>query len=318
MEKRYIGIDLGGTNIKLGLVDAKGQVLGDLETPTRKEEGPDGVIRRMVEHARELAEKTGTPWSQIGGVGVGLPGFLDIPNGIVKHLTNLGWTDVPIQSRLEEAWGVPVKIDNDANVAALGEAWSGAGAGISDLICVTLGTGVGGGIISGGRLLHGANGFAGEIGHIQLDSQGAPCNCGQVGCLETISSATGMVRLATEKVAAGRSTLLKEKVEGQTCTTRDIFEAAEQGDEVAQEVLETSITALAQAMAQLSIILNPARFIVGGGVSKAGEALFRPLREAYDRLAQKNAKQGVEIVPAKLGNNAGFIGAAGLLAYQEK
>lgn len=318
MEKRYIGIDLGGTNIKLGLVDAQGRVMGSFETPTHKEEGPEGVMKRMVKHAHQLAESTHTPWSQIAGVGVGLPGFLDIPNGIVKHLTNLGWKDVPIKALLEKEWEVPVQIDNDANVAALGEAWAGAGKGISDLICITLGTGVGGGIISGGKLLRGANGFAGEIGHIQMEPNGAPCNCGQVGCLETISSATGMVRLVTEEVHAGRFSILKELVLSGRCTPKDIFEAAEQGDQVAQEVLDQAITALAKAMAQLSIVLNPACFIIGGGVSKAGETLFRPLRETYDHVTQRNAKQGVQILPAKLGNDAGFIGAAGLLAYQEK
>ncbi|SEN48351.1 ROK family glucokinase [Lihuaxuella thermophila] len=318
MEKRYIGIDLGGTSMKMGIVDENGQVILEKEHPTLKEEGPDGVINRMIAHARELADLSHTSWQQIGGVGVGLPGFLDIPNGIARHLTNLGWTDVPIRDRLQAGLGLPVAIDNDANVAALGEAWCGAGAGVNDVVCITLGTGVGGGVIAGGRLLHGMNGFAGEIGHIQMDPDGHPCNCGQVGCLETISSATGMIRLANEAIAAGRSSLLREKAGQHQLSTRDLFEAASQNDEVAKEVIGQAVQALARALAMLSIVLNPARFIIGGGVSKAGDALFVPLRAAYRQRTQKNAQEGVEILPAKLGNRAGFIGAAGLIARREK
>jgi glucokinase len=318
MEKRWIGIDLGGTAMKLGIVDGEGNVIGEMERPTRGEEGPDGVIARMVEHARELVRECDVTWGQIAGIGVGLPGFLDIPNGIVKHLTNLGrtedWTEVPIKSRLEEAWQVPVAIDNDANVAALGEAWCGAGAGVRDMVCITLGTGVGGGIISGGRLLHGFNGFAGEIGHLQMEPGGAPCNCGQYGCLETIASATGMVRLVRELLASGRSSELKDKAEQGVLSTRDIFEAAGRGDEVSREVVAAATETLARALALLSVVLNPELFIIGGGVSKAGKALFIPLEEAYRRLAQKQVKEGVRIVPASLGNRAGFIGAAGLFA----
>jgi glucokinase len=314
-------VDMGGTSMKLGMVDLHGRVIGEMERPTLGQEGPDGVIRRMIGHARELADLTGTSWNQVAGVGVGLPGFLDIPRGVVKHMTNLGWKDswkdVPIRERLQEAWQVPVAIDNDANVAALGEAWCGAGVGVSDLVCVTLGTGVGGGIISGGRLLHGMNGFAGEIGHILVAPDGYPCNCGQRGCLETVASATGMIRMATEAAGSEKPTVIKELAEKGELTTRHLFEAAERGDEVAREVIQTAVDALARAMAMLSVVLNPARFVIGGGVSKAGEALLAPLREAYGRYAQANVRQGVEIVGARLGNSAGFIGAAGLLARAE-
>ncbi|MFC4548003.1 ROK family glucokinase [Paenactinomyces guangxiensis] len=315
MEKRYIGVDLGGTSMKMGVVDGTGHIVCEMEQPTLGQEGPDGVIKRMISHARDLANQSGTPWDQIGGIGVGLPGFLDIPNGVVKHLTNLGWNEVPIRDRLQAAWELPVVINNDANVAALGEAWCGAGAGVDDVVCITLGTGVGGGIIAGGRLIQGMNGFAGEIGHIQMDPRGYQCNCGQTGCLETISSATGMVRMAMEGLNEGRVSILKEMVPGQNqLTTRDLFAAAARNDKLAQEVIDRAIDALARALAILSVVLNPARFIIGGGVSKAGDALFEPLRLAYGKVTQKNAAQGVEILPAKLGNQAGIIGAAGLIA----
>src|SRR5690606_27035409 len=183
---------------------------------------------------------------------------------------------VPIRDLLEKAWERPVMIDNDANVAALGEAWSGAGTGVSDLVCITLGTGVGGGVIAGGRLIHGVGGAAGEIGHIRIEEGGALCGCGQRGCLETIASATGIVRMVKEMVSSGRETALAAAVRADTLSTRNVFREMEAGDPVAEEVIDRATDALAQAMATLSVILNPARFIIGGGVARAGEALFRP------------------------------------------
>ncbi|MGA8942721.1 MAG: ROK family glucokinase [Thermoactinomyces sp.] len=314
MKRFFIGIDLGGTSMKLGVVSSEGQVIRETEKPTMKEEGPDGVIGRMVLHARNLAKEAGIPWNAIKGIGVGLPGFLDIPGGVVKYMTNLGWTDIPIRDLLESAWQVPVKIDNDANVAALGEVWSGAGTGEQNAVCITIGTGVGGGIITEGKLLHGAKGFAGEIGHIQIDPAGHLCNCGQTGCLETISSATGMVRFVRQAVSAGDQTSLAPFVHDGSLSTRHIFAEANRGDPVAKESVDRAVHALAQAMATISVVINPSLFIIGGGVSQAGEALLNPLRKKYQCLTQKNASQDVRIVLAQLGNRAGFIGAAGLLA----
>ncbi|WP_312853922.1 ROK family glucokinase [Thermoactinomyces mirandus] len=318
MKRFFIGIDLGGTSMKIGLVSDQGKVIRETEKPTLKEEGADGVIDRMVSHARNLAKEACVPWQEIQGVGVGLPGFLDIPGGVVKYMTNLGWTDIPIRDRLQSAWQVPVKIDNDANVAALGEVWSGAGNGEKNAICITLGTGVGGGIIAEGELLHGAKGFAGEIGHIQVEPEGALCNCGQTGCLETVSSATGMVRLVHHAVSVGEKTCLAPYVRDGSLSTRHIFAEAKRGDAVARKTVDQAVHALAQVMATLSVVLNPSLFIIGGGVSQAGESLLNPLRKKYQCLAQKNARQDVRIVLAQLGNRAGFIGAAGLLAHIQK
>ncbi|GGE04220.1 glucokinase [Marinithermofilum abyssi] len=318
MNKRYIGIDLGGTSMKLGIVDADGQLLYQMEKPTQPEEGADQGLRRIAAYSRELAEVTRTPWEQVGGLGIGLPGFLDIPNGVVVKLTNVPWSNVPVKERLESALKIPVAIDNDANVAALGEAWSGAGAGLDDLICVTLGTGVGGGVITHGRLVHGVSGLAGEIGHIRVEENGALCGCGQRGCVETISSATGIVRLAREAEAAGRETSLAPLIHDSRLTAKDVFAAAERGDAVALEVVRKAADALARVLAILSVVNNPARFIIGGGVSKAGETLFNPLRAAYAEHALAHSAKGVEIVAAQLGNDAGIIGAAGLTADREK
>ena len=309
MKKYFIGIDLGGSNMKMGLVDENGQVLDQMEQPTPKDS--ELALNQMVDSCKLISKRSGTPWQQIEGIGIGLPGFLDIPKGFIVRLTNLNWENIPIKAWLEERLQKRVEIDNDANVAALGEAWCGAGKEVDDLVCVTLGTGVGGGVIVNGRVVYGLKGFAGEIGNILIDPDGVRCNCGQKGCLETIASATGITRLAQEAIANGEKTILKDHP-----TTYDVFQAAEQQDHVAQKVLNTAIQALARGFAVISVILNPARFVVGGGVAKAGDALFVPLREEFQRQALGLTSQDVEIVPALLGNQAGFIGAARLVTQR--
>ncbi|MFD1397418.1 ROK family glucokinase [Kroppenstedtia eburnea] len=314
MGEYFIGIDLGGTSIKLGITDATGHLLHKDEMPTRPAEGAKAGMERMAAGARQLAESAGIAWGDVKGLGLGAPGFLDLAEGKILRLTNIPWENVPIRDGLQDLLGIPVVIDNDANVAALGEAWSGAGAGLTDMVLITLGTGVGGGVIAGGRLIHGAGGMAGEVGHIPVEPGGVPCGCGQQGCLETISSATGLVRLATAAVGAGRATPLKSDVEAGTITTRDIVNAAREGDPVALEVIDTAVDALARVMAILTLVNNPAAFVIGGGVSGAGETLFTPLRRAFGRHALPDVARGVQIIPAQLGNDAGMIGAAGLTA----
>jgi len=309
MKKYSIGIDLGGTSLKMGLVDDNGHVHHQIEQPTLND--AEQALKQMAESCREISQQANIAWEQIDGVGIGLPGFLDIPNGLIVRLTNLGWENIPIKSIMEERLQKRVEIDNDANVAALGEAWCGAGAGVNDLVCVTLGTGVGGGVIVNGQLVYGCNGFAGEIGHILIDPDGVRCNCGQRGCLETIASATGIARIAREELAAGATSILP-----QNPTAYDVFQAAEKQDQVATKVLDIAISALARGFALISVVLNPARFVVGGGVAKAKDRLFVPLRKAYQQQAQKYTSQDVEIVPALLGNQAGFIGAARLVAVR--
>lgn len=309
MEKRYIGIDLGGSSMKMGIVDAEGKVLFEMEEPTPKDS--EQALKNMVQYCHTVATRSETLWEQVEGVGIGLPGFLDIPNGVIINLTNLNWKNIPIKRFLEERLQKRVEIDNDANVAAFGEAWCGAGKDVDHLICVTLGTGVGGGVIIDGKLVYGLKGFAGEIGHIQIDPDGVQCNCGQIGCLETIASATGITRLASEAIRRGEPTMLAGDP-----TTYEVFQALNQGDPVAKEVVNQAIDSLAKAFSLISVILNPARFVVGGGVAKAGDSLFVPLRKAYKRQALGYTTQDVEILPASLGNQAGFIGAARLVAHR--
>ncbi|KQX67171.1 MULTISPECIES: ROK family glucokinase [unclassified Paenibacillus] len=307
----YIGVDLGGTNIKVGICDEQGKLLHTFEGPTGAENGSDFVIERIAQYVRQIVEESPFEWEQVAGIGAGLAGFMDIPEGFVKFSPNLLWHNVPAKKMLEEFLGKTVKIDNDANVAALGEAWAGSGAGIPNVVCYTLGTGVGGGIIINGKIYQGSTGMAGELGHMSVvpDIEAIQCGCGQMGCLETVSSATGIVRMANEAVERGEKTslALHEKIEA-----KHVFDAAKSGDEVSLRIVNRAAYYIGRSMAAMAVIINPKRFILGGGVSKAGEILFQPIRETFKKYTPETASEGVEIVAATLGNDAGIVGAAGL------
>ncbi|KEQ22056.1 ROK family glucokinase [Paenibacillus tyrfis] len=310
-ERVYVGVDLGGTAIKVGLCDAQGKLLQTYEGPTGTEHGAEVVLENIAQYVRKLVDESPYEWEQVAGIGAGIAGFMDIPEGFIKLSPNLGWRNVPVKKILEEKLGKTVKIDNDANVAALGEAWSGAGAGIPNVVCYTLGTGVGGGVIIHGRIYQGYNGMAGELGHMVVvpDLEAIECGCGKKGCLETVSSATGIIRMAKEAVERGEHTSLALV---ENIMAKDVFDAAKTGDETALRIINRAALYLGKSMAAISVVLNPQRFIVGGGVSKAGDILFDAIRKYYNEYAQETAKEGVDIVPAVLGNDAGVVGAAGL------
>ncbi|MED4603411.1 ROK family glucokinase [Paenibacillus validus] len=307
----YLGVDLGGTAIKVGLCDEQGNLLQTDEGPTGTEHGPDVVLENIAQYARKLVTESAYTWDQVAGIGAGIAGFLDIPEGFVKLSPNLGWRNVPVKKILEEKLGKPVKIDNDANVAALGEAWAGAGRGIANIVCYTLGTGVGGGIIINGRIYQGSNGMAGELGHMIIvpDLEAIDCGCGKKGCLETVSSATGIIRMGKEAVERGEHTSLALV---ENIMAKDVFDAAKTGDETALRIINRAAMYLGKSMATVSVVINPQRFVVGGGVSKAGDILFDAIRKYYRECTQETAQEGVDIVPAILGNDAGIVGAAGL------
>jgi len=311
-ESLFVGVDLGGTAIKVGLCNAAGDLLRTHEGPTQAAEGADAVLTNIAAYVQELVPPGTKEWDAVEGVGIGIAGFLDIPEGIINFSPNLPFKDVPVKRIMEEKLGKPVKINNDANVAALGEAWGGAGKGIANCVCYTLGTGVGGGIILNNRLIEGFTGMAGELGHMSIvaDLEAIQCGCGKMGCLETVSSATGIIRMAKDAVERGDRTSLS-LVEGEL-TAKDVIDAAKAGDEVAQRIVSRAAFYLGKSMAAVAIVVNPQRFIIGGGVSKAGEFLFSQIRETFDKYTPENARAGVEIVAAELGNNAGVVGAAGL------
>ncbi|MEW4370953.1 ROK family glucokinase [Paenibacillus kandeliae] len=311
-ENIYVGVDLGGTAIKVGICNQEGELLHTYEGPTEKEKGTETVIDNIVKYVRYIVEQSPYEWEHVVGVGAGVAGFTDLRSGVILLAPNIGFRDVPIRAILEDRLGKTIRIDNDANVAALGEAWSGAGKGVMDCVCYTLGTGVGGGIIINGKIYQGFSGLAGEIGHISVvpDLEAIQCGCGKVGCLETVSSATGIIRMAVEAVERGDRTSLSsiEKL-----TAKDIFDAAKEGDEVSVRIINRAAFYLGKSMAAIAATLNPERFIVGGGVSKAGDILFNQIREVFAELTPEPLQKGVEIIPAKLGNDAGIVGAAGLL-----
>ncbi|WP_322923629.1 ROK family glucokinase [Paenibacillus campi] len=311
-ENIYVGVDLGGTAIKVGICNHEGKLLHTYEGPTEKEKGTDVVIDNIVNYVRLIVEQSPYSWDQLVGVGAGVAGFTDLRAGVILLAPNIGFRDVPIRAILEQRLGKTIRIDNDANVAALGEAWSGAGKGVNDCICYTLGTGVGGGIIINGKIYQGFAGLAGEIGHISVvpDLEAIQCGCGKMGCLETVSSATGIIRMAVEAVERGDQTSLSDI---EQITAKDIFDAAKAGDEVSIRIVNRAAFYLGKSMAAIAATLNPERFIVGGGVSKAGDILFSKIREVFAELTPGPLQQGVEIIPAKLGNDAGIVGAAGLL-----
>ncbi|TMV50954.1 ROK family glucokinase [Paenibacillus mesophilus] len=314
-EKIYIGVDLGGTSIKVGICDEQGSLLHTYEGPTGTEDGAEAVLDRIAQYVRKIVSDSTYQWEQVAGVGAGIAGFLDLANGTVLLAPNLGWKDVAVKQELESRLGLPVAIDNDANVAALGEAWSGAGAGLKNIVAFTLGTGVGGGIIVDGRIYQGFRGMAGELGHIKVvpDLEAIQCGCGQLGCVETVASATGIIRMAKDAVQRGEATSLSLN---ETITAKDVFDAAKDGDEVAIRIVKRASYYLGKSMAAVAVVLNPQRFVIGGGVSRAGDILFDEIRKVYAQNVPEVFTQGVDIVPAKLGNNAGVVGAAGLNLMQ--
>lgn len=308
----YVGADIGGTTIKTGICNAQGDLLHTYEGPTESEKGADTIVDNIVKYARHIVEAASYDWEQVGGVGVGIAGFLDIPNGIVKFSNNLNIRNVPLKQLLEEKLQKTIKVNNDANVAALGEAWAGAGRDIDNCVCYTLGTGVGGGIIINGKIYEGFGGMAGELGHMSIvpDLEAIQCSCGMYGCLETVSSATGIIRMAKGAVERGDRTSLSVVP---NIMAKEVIDAAKAGDEVAARIVNRAAYYLGRSMAAVAVTVNPQRFIIGGGVSKAGEFLFNQIHEVFEKYTQEPAKAGVEIVPATLGNNAGVVGAAGLI-----
>ncbi|MEC0090419.1 ROK family glucokinase [Paenibacillus macquariensis] len=311
-ESIYVGVDLGGTAIKVGICDQEGNLLLTHEGPTEVAKGVEVVIDNIVQYVRDIVEKSPFSWDQLVGVGAGVAGFTNVREGIIVQAPNLGFSDVPIRSLLEERLGKPVKIDNDANVAALGEAWSGAGRGLDNCVCYTLGTGVGGGVILDGKIYQGSSGMAGEVGHIAVvpDLEAIQCGCGKKGCLETVSSATGIIRMAKDAVERGDRTTLSTV---EVMNAKEVFDAAKAGDEVALRIVTRAAFYLGKSMAAVAAVLNPEVFIVGGGVAYAGDILFNEVREVFAKFTPEPLQRGVSILPAILGNKAGIVGAAGLL-----
>ncbi len=314
-DRWLVGVDVGGTSIKMAFINLMGDIIYSWEIDTDKRKSgryiPIDIARSIDKKLNELNQTK----SKLIGIGIGAPGPVNEQDGSIEIAINLGWENFPLQNILERETSLPVVVDNDANIAAIGEMWKGAGKGAKNLICVTLGTGVGGGIIVNGEIVRGANGAGGEIGHItSVPKDGSPCNCGKTGCLETVASATGITRLALEELAsANRISKLRDHYDThQTVTSKLVFDAVKEGDEIAKQVIDQVTFYLGVAIANLANGLNPEKIVIGGGVSKAGHALLTPLKEQFSQFAFPRVAQGAELVIATLGNDAGIVGGAWL------
>lgn len=308
-----LGIDIGGTKLAAGLVTLEGELVAQDRAPTLAQEGPSPVIGRMVDLCRRVLAQSGVDRREVLAGGVGCGGPLDPVAGVIMEPPNLpGWVDVPLVQRLEDALSMPAYLDNDANAAALGEHRFGAGRGVANMVYLTISTGVGGGVIMGGRLYQGQNGNAGEIGHMSLVYNGRLCNCGSRGCLEAYASGTSIAARAREAVLAGNGSLLVALAGGspEAITGETVEEAVRAGDPVARQVWEETMEILGAGVANVINIFNPERVVLGGGITNVGDLLFEPVRRIALSRAMKPLSRVVQIVPAQLGGQVGVLGAA--------
>lgn len=315
MAKNRIGIDVGGTNVKIALVDEKGRIIYSNSVPTRAEMGYEYTVNNIKQAIYDLLKETKLEPKNIEGIGFGFPGQVDYKSGVVRLAPNIpGWVDVPIAKLIEDEFHIPTRVDNDVRCAALGELNFGAGKGCQNLICITVGTGIGSGLIINGKLVRGASNAAGEIGHIKLQMHDGPiCGCGDTGCLEAFASGPSIVAMAEDYIKGGKSTKYREMANSNDITPFIVAEAAKAGDPVAKRIFTRMGEYIGIGMASVVNLLNPERIIIGGGVADAGDILMTPLKETLKKRAMKIAGEAVEVVPAQLGNTAGVIGASLLI-----
>jgi glucokinase len=316
MNEYLLGIDLGGTNVKVAVVTRDGVVIAKEKVKTHAKRGLDHVIQTMADAALGLLAKSGIDKSAILAAGIGAPGPMNWQTGIVYAPPNLpGWKDVPLAQLMQDRLGIRSFVDNDANCACYGEFWRGAGRDVQHMCLMTLGTGVGGGIVIWGRLLRGLDGTAGEIGHMTVEHNGRPCGCGSHGCLEAYASATGLVRTAMEGLDNGVETALRGFLPDDV-TSRTIAELARDGDLFCTSVVQETGRWLGVAAADLINLLNPEMIAFAGGLADAGDILFDPIRGTAKAMAFEVPARRARIVRAELGTNAGVIGAAGCALHR--
>lgn len=308
----YIGVDLGGTKIAGIVINDRGETLFEETISTLAEEGQEVVIERINSVIKGLMAKTeGEP---VRGIGLCAPGPLSVQTGVIIDAPNLRWKNVPIVSILEQEFGLPIVIENDANAAAIGECYYGAGQGTTDMIYITVSTGIGGGIISRGELVYGRDYSAGEVGHMVVLPDGPLCGCGRKGCIEALASGTAIARQAREKLKEGAKSLMRELVDGNLdlLTAREVAEAAREGDKLALSVLDQAFWYLSVALGNLVNLLNPEIILIGGGVAKMGPLLFDKVNQYLEEEAFSHMVKGLPVVPARLGGRAGSLGVVTL------
>lgn len=310
MSKYAFGVDIGGTTVKIGLFDREGHVLDKWEIPTNKENKGVSILPDVAQSLLAKMKEKGISEEDLAGIGVGAPGAVDEEGTLVGGAVNIGWDAFNIPEVMHAYINVPVKAANDANAAAFGEMWQGGGKGYNNMVAVTLGTGVGGGIIINGKLLSGATGAGGEIGHIHLeDDETEECGCKNKGCLEQYASATGIVRLARRRLKKDDKPSVLREAE---LSAKSVFDAVKAGDQVAIEIAEQFGDYLGKGLAAVADVVNPEIFVIGGGVSKAGEILLTFVEPKFRKYVFQQCR-GAKFALAKLGNDAGIYGTAGLI-----
>lgn len=315
MGKR-IGIDVGGTNVKIALVDENGKIIYSNSVPTYAKMGYEYTVNNIKQAIKDLMKETNTDSKTIEGIGFDFPGQVDYKTGVVKLAPNIpGWVNVPIAQMIEDEFHIPTRIDNDVRCAALGEMKFGAGQGCENFVCITVGTGIGSGLVVNGKLVRGASNAAGEIGHIKLEMKDGPiCGCGDTGCLEAFASGPSIVAMAQDYIKGGKSTKFRELAGvDNEITPYIVAKAAEEGDPVAKRIFEIVGEYIGIGLTSVINLLNPEKVIIGGGVAEAGDLLLNPIRKTIKERAMVVAGNAVEIVPAQLGNSAGVIGASMLI-----
>ncbi|MBE6847662.1 MAG: ROK family glucokinase [Ruminococcus sp.] len=310
--KYYVGIDLGGTNIVAGVVDENYNILNKASMKTNCPRPSEEIAADMAECALQAIQNAGLTPEQVEWIGIGTPGIANSATGIIEYSNNLGFVNVPMVKWISEKTGCPAFIENDANAAAYGEYVAGAAKGAVNAVCITLGTGVGGGIVVDGKIYAGSNFAGAEIGHTVLQMDGPPCTCGRKGCFEVYSSATGLVRMTKEAMAEHPESIMHKMAEEKgKVTARTAFDAMRAGDAAAKSVVDFYIKALAAGITNTINIFQPDVLCIGGGVCNEGDALLLPVKELVAKeVYTRNSEKNTEIVIAKLGNDAGIIGAA--------
>lgn len=308
----YVGVDLGGTNIAVGLVDENGKILHKDSVPTLLERGPEPIIKDMANLSLKVVKDAGYTLDDVKAVGVGVPGLADPKTGVVIFCTNLRWHMVPLREIMQSIIDKPIFIDNDATVAGLAESVAGVSAGVANSVFLTLGTGVGGGIVIGGRPWSGFHGVGSEIGHIPMDIGGEPCSCGNYGCLERYCSATAVIRMGKQMVLQHPDSLMYDLCGGDVSklTAKMVFDAARELDDVAMKVFNHYVDYLCKAIYTIIAFLDPEMIVLGGGISKSGDFLLNAVRERIPRYLLFKTLPYSRVEIARLGADAGMIGAA--------
>ncbi len=309
----YVGIDLGGTNTKIGLLDEDGNILFSTIVKTESEQGFEKTIERLSNILKIQVNNLNISFNDVAGVGLGVPG--PVAKGrIVKFWANFPWpVNVDLAAEFEKHLGVPVKVDNDVNVITLGEMWKGGGRGYKNVLGLAIGTGIGGGVVVNGKLVSGKNGAGGEVGHIKVERDGKLCGCGQEGCWEAYASATGLVREAKSRLTVNKNNLLYERTKDREVEAKDIFDAARDGDEFSLNLVDYEAEFIALGIGNLLNVLDTDVVVVGGGIALAGDILFDKINEKLRKYAMLSTLEGLKIVQAELGNDAGIYGAAYLV-----